>query len=63
MTGERTEHLDDLSIFLTLLLEGEFALLVVVLVLAPTSVLASLFFMSAYRSSQTSRRHDGRVAG
>jgi len=37
-----SEHLDDLGVFLALLFEDEFALLVVVLVLTPTSVLATL---------------------
>jgi hypothetical protein len=36
------EHLDDLGIFLALLLEDEFALLVVVLVLTTASILAAL---------------------
>lgn len=39
------EHLDDLSIFLALLFEDEFALLVVVLVLTTASVLATLFYV------------------
>jgi hypothetical protein len=37
-----TQHLDYLSVFLTLLFEDEFALFVVVLVLTPTSVLTTL---------------------
>lgn len=37
-----SEHLDDLGVFLALLLEDEFALLVVVLVLTPTPVLTTL---------------------
>lgn len=36
------EHLDDLCVLLALLLEGEFSLLIVVLVLSTSSVLASL---------------------
>lgn len=36
------EHLHDLGVFLTIFLEGELTLLVVVLVLSTTSVLSSL---------------------
>ncbi len=36
------EHLDDLGVFLAFLLEDELALLVVILVLTPTSILATL---------------------
>lgn len=42
-----SKHLDDLGIFLALLFEDEFALLVVVLVLTPTSVLATLLYLLA----------------
>lgn len=38
-----TQHLHDLRIFLTFFLEGEFTLLVVVFVLATTSVLTTLY--------------------
>ena len=37
-----SEHLDDLGVFLAFFFEDEFALFVVVFVLAPTSVLAAL---------------------
>ena len=37
-----SEHLDDLGVFLAFLLEDKFALLIVVLVLTPTSVFTSL---------------------
>jgi len=40
-----SEHLDDLGVFLAFLLEDEFALFIVVLVLTPTSVLASLYYV------------------
>ena len=40
------QHLDDLRIFLSLLLEHEFSLLVVGLVLPPAPVLTTLFFLS-----------------
>jgi hypothetical protein len=39
-----TQHLDDLSVLLALLLEDELTLLVVVLVLSTTTVLTALFF-------------------
>jgi hypothetical protein len=42
-----SEHLDDLSVFLALLLEDELALLVVVLVLTPTPVLTTLLSLLA----------------
>jgi hypothetical protein len=40
---QRTQHLEDLGVLLALLLEGELALLVVVLVLAPAPVFTSLW--------------------
>jgi hypothetical protein len=43
-----TQHLDDLGVFLALLFEDEFALFVVVLVLTPTSVLATLRSVSVW---------------
>jgi hypothetical protein len=41
-----TKHLHDLGVFLAFLFEDEFALFVVVFVLAPTSVLAALLCVS-----------------
>jgi hypothetical protein len=43
-----SEHLDDLGVFLALLLEDELALLVVVLVLTPTPVLTTLLSLLAF---------------
>jgi hypothetical protein len=40
-----SEHLDDLGVFLAFLLEDEFALLVVVLVLAAAPILAALWLL------------------
>ena len=40
-----SEHLNDLGVFLAFLFEDEFALFIVVLVLTPTSVLASLYYV------------------
>jgi hypothetical protein len=57
------QHLDDLRVLLALLLEGELALLVIVLVLAPTSVLASLRFLSACAFGSLVEAWRGSVAG
>jgi hypothetical protein len=54
-----SEHLDDLSVFLALLFEDEFALLVVVLVLTPTSVLATLGTVSVELFSGREERIEG----
>jgi hypothetical protein len=48
-----SEHLDDLGVFLALLLEDKLALLVVVLVLTPTPVLTTLLSLLAFRSWQS----------
>jgi hypothetical protein len=43
-----SEHLDDLGVFLALLLEDELPLLVVVLVLTPTPVLTTLLSLLVF---------------
>ena len=39
-----SEHLDDLGVFLTFFFEGEFSLFVVILVLASTAILTTLYY-------------------
>jgi len=48
------EHLEDLCVFLTFFFEGEFTLLVIVLVLSTTPVLSSLYnIKSVYATTST----------
>lgn len=63
------QHLDDLRVFLTLLLEDQFALLVVVLVLAATAILTTLlglvsllFFVERLRGVVWSRETASRTS-
>lgn len=58
-----TQHFDDLCVFLAVVLEDEFTLLVVVLVLASTPVLAALESVSvvAWRGRFRSHLGSGRV--